>query len=153
LEASLNSGVLLSGNSAKHSLFPTFNAIKLSSKLAASRGLQMATRLFPFFQLLVVTGLMSALAPTSLKTAHAAPAACATLQRQLVAASSGRGVSQKNNPLVQRQALQLQQMRAKASKEGCGGFLFSRGNPALCKRYAQTIDAMSVRLTKHSKCR
>jgi hypothetical protein len=108
----------------------------------------MATRLFPFFQLLVVTGLISALVPTSLKTAHAAPAACATLQRQLVAASSGRSVSQKNSPLVQRQALQLQQMRAKAGKAGCGGFLFSRGDPALCKRYAQTIDAMSAKLAR-----
>ncbi|RCW79776.1 DUF2865 domain-containing protein [Phyllobacterium bourgognense] len=108
----------------------------------------MATRLFPFFQLLVVIGLMSALVPTSLKTAHAAPAACATLQRQLVAASSGRSVSQKNSPLVQRQALQLQQVRAKASNAGCGGFLFSRGDPALCKRYAQTIDAMSAKLAK-----
>jgi hypothetical protein len=136
------------GNSAKHSFFPTSNAIKLSSKLAASRGLQMATRLFPFFQLIVVTGLISVVAPTSLKTAHAAPAACATLQRQLVAASSGRSVSQKNSPLVRRQALQLQQMRAKAGKEGCGGFLFSRGDPALCKRYAQTIDTMSARLAK-----
>ncbi|WP_271898043.1 DUF2865 domain-containing protein [Candidatus Phyllobacterium onerii] len=108
----------------------------------------MATRLFPFFQLLVVTGLISALVPTSLKTAHAAPAACATLQRQLVAASSGRSVSQKNSPLVQRQALQLQQVRAKASNAGCGGFLFSRGNPALCKRYVQTIDAMSAKLAR-----
>ncbi|UXN57289.1 DUF2865 domain-containing protein [Phyllobacterium zundukense] len=108
----------------------------------------MATRLFPFFQLLVVTGLISGLAPTSLKIAHAAPAACATMQRQLVAASSGRSVSQKNSPLVQRQALQLQQMRAKASNAGCGGFLFSRGNPALCKRYAQTIDAMSAKLAR-----
>ena len=108
----------------------------------------MATRLIPFFQLLVVTGLISAFAPASLKTAHAAPAACATLQRQLVAASSGKSISQRNSPLVQRQALQLQQMRAKASKEGCGGFLFSRGDPALCKRYAQTIDAMSAKLAK-----
>ena len=108
----------------------------------------MATRLFPFFQLLVVTGLISALVPTSLTTAHAAATACATLQQQLAAASSGRSVSQKNSPLVQRQALQLQQMRAKAGREGCGGFLFSRGDPELCKRYAQTIDAMSAKLTK-----
>lgn len=108
----------------------------------------MAMRQISIIQLSVVAGLVLAVGPVSLGTAYAESAVCTALKRQLVAGSSGKSISQKNSPLVQRQALQLQQMRAKASKEGCGGFLFSRGDPALCQRYAKTIDAMSAKLAK-----
>jgi hypothetical protein len=42
-------------------------------------------------------------------------------------------------------------MRAKANAQGCGGFLFSRGEPAVCKRYTQALQAMSAKLAKLQK--
>jgi hypothetical protein len=103
-------------------------------------------RVISIFQASIVTALVLAAGQASQTSAYADSAMCSTLKRQLAVANGGG--SQKNSRAAQQQALQLQQMRAKASKEGCGGFLFSRGDPALCKRYSQTIDGMSARLAK-----
>lgn len=105
-------------------------------------------RVISIFQLSVVAGLVLAVGPVTLGKAYADSAVCTALKRQLVTVSNSGNSSLKYNRGAQQQALQLQQMRAKASKEGCGGFLFSRGDPALCKNYARTIDAMSARLAK-----
>ncbi|MBZ9657192.1 DUF2865 domain-containing protein [Phyllobacterium lublinensis] len=94
----------------------------------------------------VAVGLLLAVSPVGPIEVHAASNICDSLKKQLVAVSSGRGVKSSRN--VQQQSLQLQQMRAKASKEGCGGFLLSRGDPSLCRRYAQSIATMSARLAR-----
>ncbi|TDQ33626.1 uncharacterized protein DUF2865 [Phyllobacterium brassicacearum] len=96
----------------------------------------------------VVVGLLLAMAPIEVNRVHAASNTCDSLRKQLVAVSSGRDVSQRSSRSAQQQSLQLQQMRATASKAGCGGFLFSRGDPALCKRYAQSIERMSARVAR-----
>ena len=96
----------------------------------------------------VVVGLLLAMAPIEVNRVHAASNTCNSLRKQLVAVSSGRDVSQRSSRSAQQQSLQLQQMRARASKAGCGGFLFSRGDPALCKRYAQSIERMSARVAR-----
>ncbi len=105
-------------------------------------------RVVSVFRVPIWAGLLLAVSSVSFGNAYAASGICATLKKQLVAVSNSSEGSQKYNRGAQQQALQLQQMRAKASKQGCGGFLFSRGDPALCKRYAQTIDKMSARLAK-----
>ncbi|TXR46758.1 DUF2865 domain-containing protein [Phyllobacterium endophyticum] len=109
--------------------------------------MHMTMRLLSIIPLLVVPALVF----WPVKSSHAASASCAMLQRQLANTPNSNSVSQRNGPLIQRQARQLQQMRAKANAQGCGGFLFSRGETAVCKRYTQALQAMSARLAKLQK--
>jgi hypothetical protein len=109
--------------------------------------MHMTMRLLSIVPLLVVLALVCA----PVKSSHAASGSCAMLLRQLASTPNSNSVPQRNGPLIQRQARQVQQMRAKANAQGCGGFLFSRGEPAVCKRYTQALQAMSAKLAKLQK--
>lgn len=112
----------------------------------------MVMRVVPVYRVCVLAALLLVVGPVHMDRVYAASNICDSLKRQLAAVSNGRDDGlQKSNRNVQQQSLQLQQMRAKASKEGCGGFFFSHGNPATCQRYAQAIGKMSAKLAKLQK--
>jgi hypothetical protein len=93
------------------------------------------------FRVLIITGSIFVVTSTNVTSTVAEPARCERLRQQL---SSGSGRS--NSGAIQQQEARIQNTRAKARQAGCGGFLFSRGDPEQCARFDRTIDQQSARL-------
>lgn len=81
--------------------------------------------------------------------AHAQSGSCSGLSRQLAAAGSGQLTESKTNDRAAVQAkINLQQARMRAKSDGCTGFLFNRGDPAVCKRHERNMAKISATLTR-----
>ena len=92
---------------------------------------------------------MMSFSAASFGVTHAQSGTCSGLSRQLVAAGSGQRVESKTNDRAVVQArINLQEGRMRAKRDGCAGFLFDRGDPAVCKRHERNIAKISATLTK-----
>lgn len=81
-----------------------------------------------------------AVGSTASNVSTAEPVICGSLHQQL-ALPRGEGSSSSGvyRPAVQRQAINLQQMRIRARQAGCGTGLFSRGDPVQCASVKRSV--------------
>ncbi|MGH6859898.1 MAG: DUF2865 domain-containing protein [Phyllobacterium sp.] len=87
---------------------------------------------------------------TGLAGVRAEPAACYKLRQQLASSSQERR-SGSPNAAVQRLKISLQHTRVKARQAGCGGVLFSRGDPVQCARFDREVAKISLGIERLGK--